>query len=127
MPPVYIIILNYKKWNYDAKSDQFRWEEDLLLSLRKQQEKEIEDKFKKFKSLATHFKKSIEQDRKFLAVELHEELAQLATVVKMDIQWLNDGLTDTSTVFGSRMEHALMISELLINTIRRISYGTSTC
>lgn len=29
---------NYKKWNYDTKSAQFRWEEDLLLSLRKQQE-----------------------------------------------------------------------------------------
>jgi len=95
------------------------------ITLRKQQEKEIEDKYKKFKSLATHFKKSIEQDRKFLAVELHEELAQLATVVKMDIQWLKDGLTDSSPIFGNRMEHALMISELLINTIRRISFSIS--
>jgi len=95
------------------------------ITLRKQQEKEIEDKYKKFKGLATHFKKSIEQDRKFLAVELHEELAQLATVAKMDIQWLKDGLTDTSVVFTNRMEHALMISELLINTIRRISFSIS--
>jgi len=92
---------------------------------RKRQEKEIEDKYKKFKSLATHFKKSIEEDRKFLAVELHEELAQLATVVKMDIHWLRDSITDMSGVFKSRIEHALMISQLLINTIRRISFSVS--
>jgi PAS domain S-box-containing protein len=92
---------------------------------RKQQEKEIEDKYKKFKSLATHFKKSIEEDRKSLAVELHEELAQLATVVKMDIHWLKDSLTDISAAFTSRMEHALMMAELLISTIRRISFSVS--
>lgn len=92
---------------------------------KKLQEKEIGEKYKKFKSLATHFKKSNEEDKKFLAVELHEELAQLATVVKMDIHWLKDSLTDISSAFTNRMEHALVIAELLINTIRRISFSTS--
>ena len=95
------------------------------ITARKQQEKEIEDKYKKFKSLATHFKKSIEEDRKFLAIELHEELAQLATVVKMDIHWLRDSLTDISAAFTNRVEHALMMAELLIDTIRRISFSIS--
>src|SRR5687768_3861580 len=64
------------------------------ITKRKLQEKEIEDKYKKFKSLATHFKKSIEEDRKYLAVELHEELAQLASVVKMDIHWIKDNILE---------------------------------
>ncbi len=95
------------------------------ITKRKWQEQEIEDKYKKFKSLAHHFKKSIEEDRKFFAVELHEELAQLATVVKMDIQWLRDSVTDSSTAFTKRIEHAKLMTDLLISTIRRISFSLS--
>ncbi len=95
------------------------------ITSRKLQEKEIEDKYKKFKSLATHFKKSIEEDRKFLAVELHEELAQLATIVKMDIQWLDDNSTEHAEGFKNRIGHASMMIDLLITTIRRISFSVS--
>ncbi len=86
---------------------------------------EIEEKYKKFKGLATHFKTSIEEDRKYLAVELHEELAQLATVVKMDIEGIKINESDLSEVSTKRLEHALGITTLLINTIRRISFSIS--
>ncbi len=88
-------------------------------------ENEVEEKYKKFKSLATHFKKSIEEDRKYLAVELHEELAQLATVVKMDLHWINDHISEMSGALKSRTGHAYLIVELLISTIRRISFSIS--
>ncbi|HEV7622428.1 MAG TPA: PAS domain-containing sensor histidine kinase [Flavisolibacter sp.] len=92
---------------------------------RKQAEKEIEEKYKKFKSLATHFKSSIEKDRKYLAVELHEELAQLASVVKMDLDWLNDNISGISEPSKVRMDHALAVTEMLINSVRRISFAIS--
>lgn len=92
---------------------------------RKLQEKKIEEKYKKFKSLASHFKKSIEKDRKYLAVELHEELAQLATVVKMDIHWIKENISELSGTLKNRTEHAYLMTELLINTIRRISFSIS--
>ncbi|MFI5192748.1 MAG: PAS domain S-box protein [Chitinophagales bacterium] len=89
---------------------------------RKQIEKEVEQRYKKFKSLTTHFKSSIEEDRKYLAVELHEELAQLASVVKMDLDWLSTYLTDLSGSSKKRIEHGLAISKLLIKALRRISF-----
>jgi PAS domain S-box-containing protein len=92
---------------------------------RKKVEKEIEEKYRKFKSLTTHFKTSIEKERKYLAIELHEELAQLASVVKMDIDWLSINTPDLPAASKSRMDHALGVSELLINAIRRISYSIS--
>jgi len=92
---------------------------------RKEMEKGIEEKYKKFKSLATHFKHSIEKDRKYLAVELHEELAQLASVVKMDIDWLCNNIPDLSGTAKSRMEHTAAVTQLLITTIRRISFSIS--
>jgi len=92
---------------------------------RKETEKEIEEKYTRFKSLANHFKKSLEKDRKYLAMELHEELAQLASVIKTDIDWLNETLRDVKgmpTSAKNRIEHAMAASDLLINTIRRISF-----
>jgi PAS domain S-box-containing protein len=92
---------------------------------RKGIEIEIEGKYKKFKSLASHFKSSIEEDRKYLANELHEELAQLASVLKMDLEWISRHDTDRPPSSKNRMEHALGISNLLIKTIRRISFSIS--
>src|SRR5258708_10910385 len=88
-------------------------------------ELEIEEKYKKFKSLTSHFKSSIEEDRKYLANELHEELAQFASVLKMDIEYINNSEPDWPLSSKSRIEHALGISRLLIKTIPRISFSIS--
>lgn len=92
---------------------------------RRQTEKQLEERYTKFKSLATHFKSSIEKDRKYLAVELHEELAQLAAVVKLDLEDIRNREPALSLASKSRMEHALAASELLITTMRRISFSIS--
>jgi PAS domain S-box-containing protein len=92
---------------------------------RKQLEKEEEEKYRKFKGLATHFKSSIEKNRKYLAVELHEELAQLASIVKMDINWMSINLPGLPDASKSRIDHALVVSGLLVDTIRRISFSIS--
>ena len=92
---------------------------------RKQIEKEVEEKFKKFKGLATHFKSSIEKDRKYLAYALHEELAQLVAAAKMDIDWIANNLPGLSKSSKVRIDHAVVISNLLIKTIQRISFSIS--
>ena len=92
---------------------------------RKQIELDIEEKYKKFKSLASHFKTTMEEDRKFLAKELHEELAQLASVLKMDIEWVKNHSPELSPPSMDRIEHAAVISQMLITTIRRLSFYIS--
>lgn len=95
------------------------------ITVRKEIEKDIEEKYRKFKSLATHFKTSIEKERKYLAVELHEELAQLAAIVKLDVDWVNRQEPGLEGLSKMRMEHALAVADLLVNTIRRISFSIS--
>ncbi len=90
---------------------------------RKIVEKDIEAEYQKFKSLASHFKTSMEADRKFLAAELHEEMAQLASVIRMDIDWVVRREDNLSPASKNRMEHAAGITELLIATIRRITFS----
>jgi PAS domain S-box-containing protein len=95
------------------------------ISIRKQIELEVEEKYIKYKGLAAHFKTSIEEDRKSLAAELHEEIAQLATAVKLDIDWINSNVNEVSDDSKARISHALAISNLLVETIRRISFSIS--
>lgn len=92
---------------------------------RKIAENEIQEKYKKFKSLAIHFKGSIEEDRKHLATELHEELAQIASIVKMDVDWMAENLNELPEEAYDKIQHAQAVAELLINSIRRISFSIS--
>jgi PAS domain S-box-containing protein len=130
-------MLNFQN-RYITKSGEIVWlewtsiylpDKELVLAIAKdvtkskQTEKEIEEKYYKFKSLATHFKASMENSRKYLATELHEELAQLAAVVKMDIDFVKNTELSFSEQTNKRLEHALAVSNVLINAIRRISFS----
>jgi len=95
------------------------------ITKRKQVELEIEDEYRKFKGLASHFKSSIEEDRKYLARELHEELAQLASILKMDIEGIKTHLSDLPPATRGRIEDAAVVSQQLITTIRRLSFSIS--
>jgi PAS domain S-box-containing protein len=132
-------LLNFQN-RYVAKSGEVVWlewtsiyfsDKEVVFAIakdvteRKQTEKEVEEKNKKLKNLATHFKSSIEKDRKQLAYELNEELAQLVSVVKMDIDWIANNLPDLPGSAKSRTEHALAVSRMLIKTIQRISFSIS--
>lgn len=90
---------------------------------KKEAELLVEEKFKQFQGLATYFKTSLEKEKKYLAVTLHEELAQLATVLKMDIAWLRQHLTDLPEAPKEKLEHASQLSSLLIDGIRKVTYS----
>lgn len=92
---------------------------------RKQAEKEIDERYQKFKSLANHFKSNLETERKQFAIELHEELAQLASVIKMDLNSISNTIPDLPNFIKSRITHAADISSLLIQSIRRIAFQVS--
>ncbi len=90
---------------------------------RKKKEEAIEENYRNLQSIASHFKFRLEKDKKHLARELHEELAQLATVVRMDLTWLRE--QNSNRELEERMERALLAQELLIHSIRRLSYTIS--
>jgi PAS domain S-box-containing protein len=93
------------------------------ITVRKEAELKIEENFRKYKELATHFKNHIEKDRRLFAAELHEELAQLATAVKMELDWIAARPGEKDQLREDRIEHALALSQVLIDKIRSISYS----
>ena len=88
-------------------------------------EKEIEENYNRFRNMAANFKTVIEKDRKYLAIELHEQLAQLVSVIKIDVDWLMNDVAGLSEDHQKRVQHASEITDMLINTIRRISFSIS--
>jgi PAS domain S-box-containing protein len=92
---------------------------------RKEMENEVLEKYNKFKSLATHFKNSIEKDRKFLAYELHEELAQLSAAVKMEVDMISMSERELNESAKNKLAHVSGIAGLLMKTIQRISFSIS--
>ena len=95
------------------------------ITARKKIEQEAEELYNKFKGLTTHFKSRIEKDRKYFAYELHEELAQLVSVINMDVSWLKFNVTELPANVISRIEHASEVSRLLIKTIQRLAFSLS--
>jgi len=95
------------------------------ITARKKIEKEVEEQYTKFKGLTSHFKNRMENDRKYFAYELHEELAQLLAVVNMDMGWLSLQGADLPEKARERIEHASAVCKLLINTIQRLAFSIS--
>jgi len=92
---------------------------------RKEAELEVAEKYKKFKGLATYFKSSIEEDRKTLANELHEELAHLAAVLKSDVEWIKNNAFELSPAARTKIEHAAQAGRQLVKAIGRVSFSIS--
>lgn len=92
---------------------------------RKKAEQEVEARYERIRYMADHFKNAMEEERTSLAAELHEDLAQLASVIKMDIDWVRQGLQDIPEQSERRLQNAEMVADLLINTIRRMSFSIS--
>ena len=95
------------------------------ITVKKKIELETEENYQKFKGLATHFKTSLEKDRKTFAVELREELAQLAAAIKMDVGIVRNGLPELAGFLKNRIDNAFDVSQLLIDKLRKISFTIS--
>ncbi|MDN3654342.1 PAS domain S-box protein [Ferruginibacter paludis] len=92
---------------------------------RKLAETDIEQQYNKFKNLTAHFKSDIEKDRKYLTYELHEELAQLTAAIKMNIESVAMNTPLLPEPSKVAVEKALVISQMLIKTLQRISFSIS--
>ena len=95
-----------------------------IVTARKTREENLEMLFRKQENLASHFKEKLEGDKRSLARELHDELAQLATAIKTEINWLGQQpcLEEQAQ---QRADRTSVLLDLLINSIRRISYAIS--
>ncbi|MES2761889.1 MAG: PAS domain S-box protein [Bacteroidota bacterium] len=88
---------------------------------RKKAEEEILKKNKELIALSNHLQSIREEERKSVAREIHDELGQQLTALKMDIDWVLHKQTNPDSKVIHKLQEMLNMNDGIINTVRRIS------
>ncbi len=90
---------------------------------RKQGEVSLQEKNNELKKLYGYLQNVREEERKRLAREVHDELGQLASALKIDIDWLGIKVEGLNEMEKNRITHANKTLEVLLTSIRKIASG----
>jgi PAS domain S-box-containing protein len=85
-------------------------------------EEELKESYKAIRTLTDHLHKVREEERAHIAREIHDELGQQLTVLKMDVAWLNKKIdADDESPLKIKMKELLAMLDGTVKTVRRIS------
>ena len=84
---------------------------------RQQAERELRNSREQLRNLSSHLESVREEERTRLAREIHDELGQALTALKMDISWLIKHRVDDN---DSVLKKTRSMEELLDSTIRTV-------
>lgn len=92
-----------------------------VILLTEKAEQELEDSYKAIRKLTDHLQNIREDERTNIAREIHDELGQQLTVLKMDVSWLNKKFTNVDEPVRQKMKGLLNMLDGTVKTVRRIS------
>ncbi len=88
---------------------------------RKKAERELKNSRDQLRALATHLQSIREEERLIMAREIHDELGQVLTALKMDLIWMQKRLSPEQTEQLSKISSMSELVDMTIKTVRRIS------
>ncbi|HMK27871.1 MAG TPA: PAS domain S-box protein, partial [Chitinophagaceae bacterium] len=91
------------------------------ISDRKKAEQELEESYEAIRKLTEHLQNIREEERAHIAREIHDELGQQLTVLKMDISWINKKIPIQDESVKARMKELLVMLDETVKSVRRIS------
>jgi len=83
--------------------------------------REIEETTKQLRQLSAHLQTAREEERKYIAREMHDELGQMITGLRMDIVWLKKRISSNDDVVLLRFERAIELVNDVKQAMRRIA------
>jgi PAS domain S-box-containing protein len=90
-------------------------------SEREKIETELIEKNTELQKLSTYLQHVREEERKYIAREVHDELGQLVSALKINIDWINIKIPGLDEHARKRIDHATKTTEVLIASIRKIA------
>jgi PAS domain S-box-containing protein len=84
-------------------------------------EEKLKESYEATRKLTEHLQNVREEERLHIAREIHDELGQLLTVLKMDVSWLNRKIQPTSEPVKEKMIELLSLIDITVKKVRHIS------
>jgi PAS domain S-box-containing protein len=91
------------------------------ITRRKKAEKDLKKSRQRIRDLLDHVEMVREEERKHMAQEMHDELGQLLTALKMDVVWLAKHVPGDQENLQSKTHQMRQTVEMTIQSIKRIS------
>ena len=90
---------------------------------RKQAEEELEKSHRELRSLSAHLISLREEERMMLARDMHDELGQALTALKMDLSWLSKKLPEGQESLAKKTKSMFKLVNNTVKAVKRISTG----
>ena len=88
---------------------------------RKQAEEELKQSRQQSRNLSAHLQSVREEERTVISREIHDELGQALTALKIDLFWLDKRLPEGQEPLNDKIRRMLQITDDSIKTVKRIS------
>lgn len=88
---------------------------------RKRSEEQLKSSREKLRNLTAHLNLVREEERKHIAREIHDELAQALTALKIDLFWMDKRLSEDQLELQQKITSMSDLIDMTIKSVRRIS------
>jgi PAS domain S-box-containing protein len=87
----------------------------------KYESEELNESYKQLRQLSSHLQTIREEERAIISREIHDELGQQLTGLKMDTAWLKKKVDEQDKDAREKIEDMLSLIDSTVTTVRRIS------
>ena len=87
---------------------------------RKKAEEEIKSANKQLRQLTAHLQSIREEERKRIGREIHDDLGQQLTAIKMDVAWIDKKTPDESSIIKPKLKNIITLLDGSNQSVRRI-------
>jgi PAS domain S-box-containing protein len=87
----------------------------------KRSEKELKEKNEQLRKLSAHLQEIREEERAHIAREIHDELGERLTGIRLDISWIQSELARNNLQVTDRFPALIQLVDDTIKTVRKIS------
>jgi PAS domain S-box-containing protein len=126
-PPLYVAISVGIAHHTQGHPVALRWLlRDISARIAAQQQAQqaelaVQQSREQLRALATHLQHQQEEERRHIAREIHDELGQALTVLKIDLAWLSPRLPASDVTSQQRLRDMAAQLDTVVRAVRRIS------